>query len=87
MTNGDLHRPNEKQKPVPVPVRPDPSDAESVSTTTSQDSRESNKENRPRLEEGVTLRKKADYHRVRDYEIERKNPLLIFCLKFSGTVG
>ncbi|XP_024085041.1 serine/threonine-protein kinase 10 isoform X2 [Cimex lectularius] len=43
----------------------DRSDAESVSTTISQDSRESNKENRPsRLHDGeVVLRPKADYDR------------------------
>jgi len=75
LTNGDAFRGDleraiiaSQKKPTPVPTdhpRPDPSDAESVSTTTSQDSRESNKENRPGpQEDGVTLRKKPDFYKV-----------------------
>lgn len=85
LTNGDVFHTDLPQRVKPVADRqtegrvdrsdrqvegrPDPSDAESVSTTTSQDSRESNKENLPRLEEGVTLRKKPEFHRVSKGEL------------------
>lgn len=49
------------------------SDAESISTTTSQDSRGSNKENNRPEDDGVVMRKKSDYSRVRDGHITRMN--------------
>ena len=45
------------------------SDAESVSTTISQDSRGSNKENRPRHQEEVIHRPRPEYNRVSAIDI------------------
>lgn len=70
------------QQALPIPNKTvDRSDAESVSTTTSQDSRESNKENRLGSEsrasadtdEDIVLRRKSEYTRVSNIIIIKTN--------------
>ncbi|KAL0110630.1 hypothetical protein PUN28_013899 [Cardiocondyla obscurior] len=65
----------------------DRSDAESISTTISQDSRESNKENRlnqpqhPEVDEEVVLRRKSDYNREISRPTRTKEDIQMMNLK------